>query len=113
MSGFGGAYREVAIKRCRAFSYRYPLNCIAVRPERHGSLANRNRSRQPASQHHGPGTEASGQAAPGGAGGKATKADAAGGKQDCSPPDIASASNATGNRSKAGARFSDGEDCCA
>ena len=50
-------------------------------------------------------------AAPAGGGGKTTEAGAAGGKHGCSSPDIASPSNATDNRSKAGARFSDGEDC--
>jgi hypothetical protein len=111
MPGFGRTYCEIVIKLCRAFSYRYPVTCIAVRPERHGSLAKRNRSYRPASQHHGPGTEAGGKAAPGGAGGKATKAGGAGGKQACRSPDIASPSNATDNCPKAGARFSDGEVC--
>ena len=45
------------------------------------------------------------------AGGKTTEAGAAGGKHGCSSPDIASPSNATDISSKAGARFSDGEDC--
>ena len=39
------------------------------------------------------------------------EAGAAGGKHGCSSPDIASPSNATDISSKAGARFSDGEDC--
>ena len=102
---------ETAINLRRAFSRRYPVNCMAVRYKRHGSLANRNRHHQPATQHHGPGTEAGGKATPGGAGGKATKVGAAGGKQGRSPRNIASRSNGTDKHSKAGGRFSDGADC--
>src|SRR3989440_12141917 len=99
ISGFGRTSYENVIEPCRALSSRCPVDRVA---ERHGSLANRNRPHQPASQHHGPG--AGGKAAP--AGGRRRR-----GKHGCSSADIASPSNATGNRSKAGARFSDGEDC--
>jgi len=83
----------------RALSCRCPVNRIA---ERHGSLANRNSSQQPTSQHHGPGAEPGGKAAP--ARGRRRR-----GKHGCSSPNSASPSNATDISSKAGARFSDGE----
>ena len=101
----GGHGHEILVKHCRALSYRHLVNCIAVRPERYGSVANRNRLRHPTSQHHDRRAEA---------GGKATEA-AADGKHSCISPDIANHSNAIGtaNRSKAGAceRFSNGEAC--
>ena len=103
ISGFGRTSYENVIAPCRALSCRCPVDRVA---ERHGSRANRNRPHQPASQHHGRGAEAGGKA-----GGKTTEAGAAGGKQGCSSPDIASPSNATDISSKTGARFSDGEDC--
>ena len=71
--GFGRTSHENVIKPRRALSCRYPVNCIVVRPERYGNVANRNRLRPAASQHHGPSAEA---------GGKATSA-AAGGTHGC------------------------------
>jgi hypothetical protein len=103
ISGFGRTSYENVIEPCRALSYRCPVDRVA---ERHGSLANRNRPHQPASQHHGRGAEAGGKAR-----GKTTEAGAAGGKHGCSSPDIASPSNAIDISSKAGVRLSDGEDC--
>jgi hypothetical protein len=91
---------ENIVEPCCALSCRYPVDRIA---ERHSSLADRNRP-QPASQHHGPGAEAGSKAAP--AGGRRCR-----GKQGRCSPDIASPSNAPDDRSKAGARSSDGEDC--
>ena len=105
ISGFGRTSRENVIKPCRALGCRDPVNFAIVRPERHGSLANRNY--QPASQHHGRSAEAGRKAR-----GKTTEG-AAGGKHRRSSPDITSPSNATDIGSKAGVRFSDGEDCCA
>ena len=102
-SEFGRTSYENVIEPCRALGSRCPVNRIA---ERHGSLANRNKPRQPASQHHGPGAEAGGKA-----GGKTTETGATGGKHGCSAPDLTSPSNATDISTKAGARFSDGEDC--
>jgi len=103
ISGFGRTNYENVIEPCRALSSRCPVDRVA---ERHGSLAKRNRPHQPASQHHGRGAGAGGKAR-----GQTTEAGAAGGKHGCSSPDIASPSNATDIRSKAGVRFSDGEDC--
>ena len=74
----GGTCHEIAVKLCRALSRRYFVNCIAVRPERYGSVANRIGLHRPASQHHGRRAEA---------GGKATQAEA-GGKHSCISPDI-------------------------
>jgi hypothetical protein len=93
-----GDDHEIVVKLRRALSYRYPVNRIAVLPERYGNVSNRNRRRRPASQHHGRGAEASGEAT---AGGKA----GAGGNS-CISPDSANPSNAT-----ASARFSTSEDC--
>jgi hypothetical protein len=103
--GFGGDGHEIVVTLCRAFSYRYLVNFVAVRPKRYGSIANRNRLRHPASYHQGRSAEA---------GGKATQAEA-GGKHSCISPDIATHSSGIGtaNRSEAGAceRFSNGEAC--
>ena len=98
-TGFGRTRRENVIKPCRALSHRYPVNCIVMRPERHGNVAN------PASQHHGRSAEAGGKATEAAARGEAAKA-GAGGNRGCISLD-------TANRSNAGAcaRFSDGEDC--
>jgi hypothetical protein len=41
----GGHGHEIVVKLCRALGRRYPVNCIAVRPERYGGVANRNRVR--------------------------------------------------------------------
>ena len=58
----GRTSHEIVVKLCRAFSRRYFVNCVAVRPERYGSVANRNRFRRTASQHYGRGAEAGGKA---------------------------------------------------
>ena len=101
ISGFGRTSYETIIELCRVLGCRCPVDYVAVR---HGCLANRNH--QPASRHHGRGAEAGGKAR-----GKTTEAGAADGKHGRSSPDIASPSNATDISSKAGVRFSDGEDC--
>ena len=112
MSGFGRTRRdEIVINPCRALSCRYPVSRVAVRSERHGSFANRDKPHQRASERHGLGAEADGKAAPGGTGDEATKVGAAGGKQGCSPRNVASHSIGTDKRSKAGGRFSDGAHC--
>ena len=97
-TGFGRTCRENVIKPCRALSHRHPVNCIVMRPERHGNVAN------PASQHHGRGAEAGGKTTKAAARGEAAKG-GAGGNRGCISPDTASRSNAG-----ACARFSDGED---
>jgi len=102
-TAFGRTSDENVIEPCRPLSFRCHVDDIA---KRHGSLANRNY--QPASQHHGRSAEAGRKAR-----GKTTEAGAAGGKHRRSSPDITSLSNATDVGSKAGVRFSDGEDCCA
>ena len=108
----GGHRHEIVVKPCRALSCRYPVNCIAVRPERYGSVANRNRLRHPASYRHGHSAEAGGKATE--AGSNAAKA-RSGGKHSCISPDIATRPSpiGTANRSKTGGceRFSDGEVC--
>ncbi len=80
---------------CRAIRPRYFVNCIAVRPERHGSVANRDRLRRHASQRHGRSAEAGGKAT---ASGNATSAE--GGKHGFISPDIANRSNAIVNLSR-------------
>lgn len=97
-------YGHEIIRVRRVLGCRDPINCTT---ERYGSVANRNKARQPASQHHSSGAEAGDKA-----GGKTTATGAAGSKHGCSSPDNDSPSNATGNCSKAGVRSSDGEDCC-
>jgi hypothetical protein len=94
---------ENVIEPCCALGRRCSIDRIV---ERHGSLANRNGPRQPASRHHGAGADAGGEA-----GGKTTEAGASGGKHGCSSPNIASRSIAIDSCPKAGARFSNGEDC--
>jgi hypothetical protein len=101
-TAFGRTSDENVIEPCRPLSFRCHVDDIA---KRYGSLANRNY--QPASQHHGRSAEAGRKAR-----GKTTEG-AAGGKHRRSSPDITSPSNATDIGSKAGVRFSDGEDCCA
>jgi len=65
----GRTSRENVIKPCRALSRRDPVNCVTVRPKRHGSLANH--AKLHASQRHGHGAGAKGEAATeAGAGGK-------------------------------------------
>jgi hypothetical protein len=88
----GGHGHEIVAKLSRALTRRYSVNCIAVRPERYGSVANRNRVRYPASRHHGCGAEAGGKAKQGATGGKATEA-AAVDKHSCISPDTANHSN--------------------
>lgn len=57
---FSGEYdHEIVIRLCRALGCRYPVNRIAVRPQRSGSAANRRH----ASHHLGRRAEASGKAA--------------------------------------------------
>jgi hypothetical protein len=56
MSGFGRTSDENGIKPCRALGCCYPVNCIVMRPERHGNVAN------PASQRHDRSAEAGGKA---------------------------------------------------
>jgi hypothetical protein len=70
--------RENVVKPCRALSCRDPVNCVVVRPEWHGSLANH--SKLPSSQRHRHGAGAKGEAA--------TEA-GADGKHRCSPPERA------------------------
>ena len=77
-AGFGSTNYENVIKPCRALSCRDPVNLVVVRPERHGSLANH--AKLPASQRHGHGAGAKGEAA--------TEA-GAGGKHWCSFPERA------------------------
>ena len=71
ISGFGRTSYENGIRLRRVLSYRYPVNRIAVQPERYGNVTNRNGLRHPASQRHGRSAEASGKAAT--AGGNATR----------------------------------------
>ena len=97
----GRTGHEIVVKLCRALSCRYPVNCIAVLPERYGNVANRNRLRHPASWHHGRSAEA---------GGKATKA-RSGDKHSCNSPDIANRSNANRSNASGCARFSTREAC--
>jgi hypothetical protein len=103
--GLGAHGHEIVVKPCRALNCRYPVNCIAVRPERYRSVANRNRFRYPAAKHHGRSAEAGGKAIQAAAVGKATEA-AAGGEHSCISPDAANHSNTI-----ACARFSNGEAC--
>lgn len=118
--GFGRTCHEIIVTLCRAFSRRHLFNCIAVRSNRYGSVANRATSScHSYSQHHrrraeagGKATEAGGKAT--GAGGKATEAGGeagrggkatrvrSGGKHGCTSPDIPT-------RTNAGARFNNGE----
>jgi hypothetical protein len=88
---------EIVVKLRRALSDRYPVNRIAVQPERYGNVTNRNGPCRPASQHHGRSAEASGEAT---AGGKACT------RGSCISPDSANRSNATASE-----RFSTCEDC--
>src|SRR5882757_4192403 len=81
-----GDGHEIVVKLRRALSYRYPVNRIAVQPERYGNVTNRNGLRRPASQHHGRRAEAGGKAAS--AGGTATRV-RSGGKHSGISPDIA------------------------
>ena len=83
-----GHGHEIVVKRCRALSCRYPVNCIVVRSERYGNVTNRNGLQHPASQRHGRSAEASGKAAT--AGGNATRVRSGG---TPSGPDIAIHSN--------------------
>ena len=113
MSGFGRTSHENVVKPYRALGRCYPVDGIAVWPERYGGVANRNRVRYPASQHHGCSTEAGGKAVQAAAGGKATEATAggeateaaAGGEHSCISP-AANHSNTI-----ACARFSISEAC--
>jgi hypothetical protein len=94
--GFGRTGHEIVVKLCRALSCRYPVNCVVVRPERYGIVANR--LRHSASQRHGRRTEA---------GGKASHADAeAGGNPSFISPDFAEPDDTMGWE-----RFSTAEAC--
>src|SRR5688572_1306819 len=62
MSGFGRKSHENVIKPFRPLSYCYLVNLVAVQHERCRSVADRNRLRRPASQHHGRRAEAGGKA---------------------------------------------------
>ena len=86
--------RENVLKPCCALGRRYPGNCIVMRPERRGNVAN------PASRRHDRRAEARGQAIQ--AGGEIV----AGGKCGWIAPDIITRSNGG-----ACARFSHGENC--
>ena len=97
MSEFGRTCCENVIKRCRALSCRYPVNCIVMRTERYGSFAN------PAPQRHDRSAETGGQAKE--AGGKTAKARSVG-RHGCISPDSAGANHSNAN---ACARFSHGE----
>jgi hypothetical protein len=97
---------EILIKPFRALSRRHFINCIAMRPERDGSVANRNRRRYPASQHYGRRAEAGGKATEAAANGKAATAADASGKHSCISPDIANHSNAAARKG-----FDNGEVC--
>ena len=102
--GFGRTCHEIVVKVCRALSCRTPVNCIVVRPERYGNVANRNRPCLPTSEHHGRCAEAGSKV-----GGKATKArsggkHSSGGKHRRSSPDIRSNAIVC-------TRFSHGEAC--
>src|SRR5215467_14242642 len=92
-----GGGHEIVVKLRRALSYRYPVNRIAVQPERYGNVTNRNGPRRPASQHHGRRAEASGEAT---AGGKA------GTRVSCISPGGGNRSDATASE-----RFGAREDC--
>ena len=105
--GFGRTSHEIVVKFCRALSCRIPINCIILRPERYGNVANSNRRCLPTSEHHGRCAEAGGKVSS--VGGKATKArsgrkHSSGGKHRRSSPDIHSNAIVC-------ARFSDGEAC--
>jgi hypothetical protein len=93
-----GDDHEIAVNLRRALSYRYPVNRIAVQPERYGNVTNRNGRSCPASQHHGRSAEASGEAT---ADGKA----GTGGKS-CISPGSANLSDVAASQ-----RFSTREDC--
>src|SRR4029453_4198576 len=51
---------EILVKPFRTLSYCYLVNLVAVQLERYRSVANRNRLRRSASQHHGRRAEAGG-----------------------------------------------------
>ena len=60
-AGLGSTNYENVIEPCRALSRRDPVNLVVVRPNRHGSLANR--AELPSAQRHGHGAGAKGEAA--------------------------------------------------
>ena len=57
-----GQGHEILVKPLGTLSYCYPVNLIAVQLERYRSVADRNRLRRSASQHHGRRAEAGGEA---------------------------------------------------
>jgi hypothetical protein len=99
----GRTFHENVIRPSRALGCRYPVNCIAVRPEQYGNVANRNRLRPATSQRYGGSAEA---------GGKAASA-AAGGAHGCISPEIASRCNTIdfAKCHTGGARYNHGEAC--
>lgn len=88
MSGFGRTSNENVIKPFRPLSYCYLVDLVAVQIERYRSVADRNRLRRSASQHHGRRAEAGGKAES--SGGNATRVRSGGAP---SGPDIAIHSN--------------------
>jgi hypothetical protein len=100
MSGFGRTCNENVIKPCRALSCGDPVNCVIVRPERHGNLANH--AKLPSSQRHGHGAGAKGEAA--------TEA-GAGGKHWCSFPERTSHADGGSDSGRNAAGSCHGEAC--
>ena len=92
----GGQGHEILIKPFRTLSYCYLVNVVAVQLERYRSVADRNRLRRSASQHHGRRAEAGGKAEL--SGGNATRVRSGG---TPSGPDIATTQTATGTPSAA------------
>src|ERR1700738_2970610 len=84
----GGQGHEILVKPFRTLSYCYLVNLVAVHLERYRSVADRNRLRRSASQHHGRRAEAGGKADS--SGGNATRVRSGG---TPSGPDIAIHSN--------------------
>jgi hypothetical protein len=105
----GRTCHEIVVKLRRALSRRYFVNCIAVRPERYGSVANRNRLRRHASYRHGRSAEADGKATQAGAGDKLSCV----APDSCISPGIANRSSGVVNLSSAAgsARFNIREAC--
>ena len=97
----GGQGHELLIKPFRTLSYCYLVNVVAVQLERYRSVADRNRLRRSASQHHGRRAEA---------GGKAIQAGARR-KYGGISPDIRSNRLVSHADAFVCAGFCDGEDC--
>src|SRR5258705_5195531 len=86
--GGQGQGHDILVKPFRTLSYCYLVNLVAVQLERYRSVADRNRLRRYASQHHGRRAEAGGKAES--SGGNATRVRSGGAP---SGPDIAIHSN--------------------